>query len=66
MSRWLHSLLAFALPGALLLAVPTAGAAPLHSGNVTGTFLAPRLAGGVVNTDGSPVALDNYAWAGRS
>jgi len=66
MKRLLHSLLALALPGALLLAVPTSGAAPLHSGTVTGIILAPRLVGEIVNTDGSLVALDNSLTAVHS
>ncbi|MCC6473147.1 MAG: choice-of-anchor K domain-containing protein [Burkholderiales bacterium] len=58
--RWLlHGVLGVTCAGVLVVGLPSAGAAPLYTGTVAGTFLAPRLAGEVVNTDGSPVALDN-------
>lgn len=66
MRRLPHRLLAFALPCVLLLVGPTTGAAPLHSGTVTGTFVAPRLVGEIVNTDDSLVALDNSLTAVHS
>ncbi len=57
------SLIAAAL---LALAASSAGAAPLHTGTTAGSFANPVLAGTVVSTDGSIVAVDNTSTASYS